>query len=314
MGLLHAGILGSMKDVQLVALCDQKKFLTKIAKKVFKDNVSIVNSIQGLSELNLDAVYVTTPIPTHCSLIESIYEGKIAQHIFVEKTLTWRDGEAETILRKAKQTAGTNMVGYQKRYSITFRKADSLLKEEAIGTLTGFKAYSYSSDFIETKPEDAAKIFSCRGGVLRDLGSHAISLALWYFGEIQIVSEATASKRESSYGEKVGFSVKTGDIEGEIEASWCKEGYRLPETGLNITGSKGALLVNDDRVEIKYNNGTSKKWFRQDLADTVDFVLWAPEYYREDRHFVNCALNGKRSNPDFDEASKVDKIIKQIMK
>jgi predicted dehydrogenase len=314
MGLLHAGILASMNDVELVALCDQKKLLIKIAKKVFKERINVVNNIQALSDFDLDAVYVTTPIPTHYRVIESIYSGNIARNVFVEKTLAWHFDEAEKLCLKSKEIQGANMVGYQKRYGITFTKAFALLKEETIGELKNFKAYAYSSDFVGIGKEQAATIFASRGGVLRDLGSHAISLALWYFGNMQIIKTQENSDNEQKNGETIGFRSKAGNLEGFIEASWCKEGYRMPETGVNIEGSEGRLLVNDDKIEVQLKNGALKRWYRQDLDDNVDFVLWSPEYFREDRHFVKCVLDGQVPSPDFIEALKVDQIIAEVTK
>ncbi len=311
MGLLHAGILSSMKDVQLVALCDQKKLLINLAKKVFKEKINVVNNIQALTELNLNAVYITTPIPSHYRIIESIYDNKIAPNIFVEKTLSRHLDESKKICLKANMGNGANMVGYQKRYGVTFNEALKLLKQETIGELQNFKAYAYSSDFVGVPREQAAKIFASRGGVLRDLGSHAISLALWYFGDLQITKEESVNTKQSN-GESVVFQAKAGNLEGFVEASWCKEAYRMPEIGLSIEGRKGTLIVNDDKVEIKFNDGSLKRWFRQDLDDRVDFVLWAPEYFREDRHFIDCVLNVKVPNPNFDEAFKVDRIIEEV--
>ncbi len=312
MGLLHAAILSSMSDVQLVALCDQKKILTKLAKKVFNQEISVVNNIQALSNLNLDAVYVTTPIPTHYRVIESIFDEKIAQNVFVEKTLSCDIEDGKKLCLKAKQSNGVNMVGYQKRYSVTFLKAFSLLKEEAIGELKSFKAYAYSSDFVGLKKEAAAKIFASRGGVLRDLGSHAISLAFWYFGNLRIIPEQYNNTTGLISGETIGFHSKVGNLEGFIESSWCKEGYRMPETGVNIEGTRGTLLVNDDKVEVKFNSGDLKRWFRQDLADIVNFVLWSPEYYREDQNFVQCLLDGRLPDSDFLEAFRIDEIIAKV--
>jgi predicted dehydrogenase len=311
MGLLHAGILCSMPNVRLLAICDQKKLITRLARKVLGKKVSIVSDVRLLSSFALDAIYVTTPIPSHSKIIESIYANGIARNIFVEKTLAWRMDEADRLCEMAKSSGGVNMVGYQKRYGVTFRKAFELLNNEIIGDIIRFKAYSYSSDFVGVRKEEASKVFTSRGGVIRDLGSHAISLTQWYFGDIE-VSPDNRSNTNSDYGETISFPVKTDEIEGYIEASWCKQGYRMAETGLKIEGCKGILFVNDDKVSVQFNNGDIKRWFRQDLDDTADFVLWNPEYSREDYHFVRCIANGERPNSDFLEASKVDRIIGQV--
>ena len=37
------------------------------------------------------------------------------------------------------------MVGYMKRFSVTFKRARELLNQEILGTLLSFEAYAYSS-------------------------------------------------------------------------------------------------------------------------------------------------------------------------
>ena len=100
-------------------------------------------------------------------------------------------------------------------------------------------------------------------------------------------------------------------LPGRIEASWCMENYRLPEVGLVVTGSQGTLRVNDDRVRLIPNNDDALNWYRQDLDDSVPFVLGATEYVREDEFFISAVADGGQGKPDFSAASRVDNIIGQ---
>lgn len=89
MGLLHASLLNVMNDVELVALCDKSGLMNRLFKSAFRGtNISVLNDSDKLLELNLDAVYVTTPIPSHSSIIKSLYAKEIVRNIFVEKTLS----------------------------------------------------------------------------------------------------------------------------------------------------------------------------------------------------------------------------------
>jgi hypothetical protein len=72
------------------------------------------------------------------------------------------------------------------------------------------------------------------------------------------------------------------------------------------------LFVDDDKVEVKLADGTAQKWYRHDLNDNVDFLLGAPEFYREDSHFIKCVMEKKRATSDFLAASKVDRIIDRV--
>jgi len=313
MGVLHTGILSAMSNVHVVAVCDKKKLIVRFVKKVLDGKVQVVDDVNHLSAFNLDAVYVTTPIPSHFKLIKSVYANNIASNVFVEKTLASSYAEAEELCRLSDKFGGVNMVGFQKRHSVTFRKAHELLIQGAIGEPSLFEAYAYSSDFIGFKSEEIRKVSISRGGVLRDLGAHAIDLSLWFFGDLEVVPRNVNFDEEERFEEGVSFTVRgTNGLKGLIKTSWYKEGYRMPEIGLRIEGSRGSLFVNDDEVEVKFTDGAAKKWYRHDLNDNVDFLLGAPEYYHEDSHFIKCIMEGKSTTPDFLTASKVDKIIDRV--
>ena len=310
MGLLHASILNVLPNAQLVVLCDKSSLICKLSRKIF-DGVCIVDDVEKFHGLDVDVVYVTTPIPYHFLVVENIYLKEIARNLFVEKTLAPSYSEANELCKLAQSFGGTNMVGYMKRFAVTFRKAKDLLDQEVLGETLSFDAYAYSSDFLGC--EKSSKTSASRGGVLRDLGAHAIDLALWFFGNLEVDSAELESPVGASSEDSAHFRLKKADgLEGLFNISWCKENYRLPEFGLVIRGSGGTMRVNDDNVELKLNDGKSSKWYRHDLDDNVGFLLGAPEYFREDEYFIKAVLNGNDAEPSFYAASKVDYIIDQV--
>jgi len=310
MGLLHASILNVLPNVELTALCDKSVILRKFLKKVFKE-IRIVDDLEKLSDVNPDAVYVTTPTFSHFPVARTLYLKEIARNLFVEKTLASSYGKAEELCKLAQRFGDANMVGYMKRFAVIFKEAKDLLAKEAIGKLVSFKAYAYSSDFSgikkgsRTPPLDA--------GVLRDSGCHVMDLALWFFGDLQVDSAKLAALIGSGSEDSAYFKVRgTSGLEGEFNISWCMKNYRMPEICLSIRGSKGIIEVNDDKLKLKLNDGKSFTWYRHDLHDNVFFGLGGPEYFREDKYFVKSVLEGGNAEPSFHSASKVDEIIEQV--
>ena len=288
--------------------------MTKFAKPLLEPRVKVLNDVSLFSGLDLNAVFVTTPISSHFYLLDYV-ANNITKNIFVEKTLTMKAEDSKNICRRIQHPNCVNMVGYQKRYSVTFKKAYELLGQQAIGSLTSFTAYSYSSDFIGYKDDQIERIAASRGGVLRDLGSHAISLALMYFGDLIPVCINTSGQNAAALSSSsFGFEVKneTGLV-GEIATSWLNKDYRMPQTGLTVNGTKGKLMVDDDKVRLQKNGDEEQIWYRQNLNDYVNFLLYAPEYYREDYDFVSCIVNGGHPRCTFDDASRVDNIIERAL-
>lgn len=311
MGILHAGILNVLPMVKLAAVCDKSGLVRRFLKKVFRD-VDVVDCVEKLSRLDLDVVYVTTPIGSHFSVVKSLYEGGTARNLFVEKTLASNFDEANELCGLARKLGGVNMVGYLRRFSCTFMKAKDLLDEGVIGKLFSFRAYAYSSDFFGVKGN--SKVQTPKVGVVRDLGCHALDLALWFFGDFRVKDARLESVVNDGSTDSAYFRVKaSGGVIGEFSVSWCVDGYRMPEVGFLVEGSEGSLSVNDAELAISLRDGRKLKWFRHDLGDWVSFWLGSPEYYREDERFVKAVIRGESVEPCFETAAKVDRLIDEVL-
>jgi predicted dehydrogenase len=308
MGLLHASIVNTLPGVRLLAMYDKNSTMVRFAKKTFTE-ICVTDNLEKFSDFHLDAVYVTTPIPTHFSIVKAIYSRGIAKNLFVEKTLASSHEQAAQLCQEAKAAGGVTMVGYMSRFSPTFKKAKALLQEEVIGKLISFKAYAYASDFVGVK----GKPLPVKGGATRDLGAHIIDLSLWFFGDLAVELSKLEPSAQEDNESGAYFRVRgSNGLAGEFDISWCKEGYRLPEFGLIISGSKGAITVNTDIVKLGKRGADLLTWHRHDLNVDVPFFLGAPEYFREDEHFVRSILESSIADPDFNTASKVDFFVEQV--
>ncbi len=313
MGLLHASILNVMPGVKLAAICEKSSFTRKLLKKILRQ-VPLVEDVNEFSGLDLDAVYVTTPIPSHFSVAKLVFQKRLARNLFVEKPLAASYSEARELCELAKQTCNVTMVGYLRRFMVTFLKAKELLSENAIGELESFTVKAFSSDFCGV--HDNPQISIARGGVLKDLGSHAIDLALWFFGDTQLDSATVKSLTGEGAEDSVNFTVhrKSDGLKGGFSISWCAEGYRMPEVVLSISGSKGLIEANDDKVSLRNSKGEVSTWHRPDLNDAVSFWLGSPEFYRESAYFVKSVQKNSAAEPSFETASKVDFLIDSIQR
>jgi len=310
MGMLHASILNTIPGVELVALCDKNFLIRRFLRKVFKE-IAIVNSVNKLSKIDLDAVYVTTPVSSHYSVAKAIYSENIASNLFVEKTLASNFGEAKELCELARDSGGVNMVGYMRRFAVTFQKAKNLLDKEVVGEPVLFKAYAYSSDFYGVEGNLSGQPSNV--GVVRDLGCHAIDLALWFFGDLEI-EEAKIKSIVSNGVEDSAYAevMTTNGLRGEFDISWCIDKHRIPEVGITIEGSEGTINVNDDKLELNLKSGRYYRWFRHDLRDIVAFWLGGPEFFREDDYFVKSVICNHVAEPSFYTSARVDRIIDKI--
>ena len=310
MGIMHACLLNIFPNVKVSALCDKSRLMRTIAKRAFHGAI-VTDTLDKFIGLDLDAIYVLTPIPSHYPIIKEIYVKGLARNVFVEKTLTSSYIQSEELCTLSQNHTGVNMVGYMKRFGVTFNQAKTLLDKQVLGELVSFDAYAFSSDFADV-PEGST-ISKARGGALEDLGSHVADLALWFFGDLNVTSAKVNSRIAPDSEDAVSFRVVgSNSLQGKFEVSWCKSGYHMPEFGLSIRGTNGTLNVNDDEVKLELNHAQPKRWYRQDLDDNVGFLLGGPEYYREDKHFIDSIVSGEGTRSDFKSALKVDYLLEQV--
>jgi predicted dehydrogenase len=310
MGVMHSCLLNVLPNVKLTALCDKSRLMRTVAKRVFRGCL-ITDKLDKLADLNLDAIYVVTPIPSHYPVVKEILSMDIARNLFVEKTLASNFKQSQELCQLAQKHQAISMVGYMKRFGVTFNQAKKLLDAHVLGELTSFDAYAFSSDFADA-PEGSS-ISAARGGALEDLGSHVADLALWFFGDLNVTSAKVDSKTTQDSADSVSFEVTGSNrLQGKFEVSWCKKGYRMPEFGLTIQGTNGKVTVSDDEVRLETNHEPPKNLYRQDLNDNVGFFLGGSEYYREDEHFVKSVLSGTIPKSDFKSAMNVDYLLDQV--
>jgi predicted dehydrogenase len=309
MGIMHACLLNTFPNVEVSALCDKSRLMRTIAKRTVQ-GAFVTDNLEEFAGLSLDAIFVLTPIPSHFPILKEIFVKDLARNVFVEKTLSSSYSKSEVLCKLSETHSGVNMVGYMKRFGVTFNHAKSLLDQHVLGELVSFDGYGFSSDFAEV-PEGST-ISKARGGVLEDLGSHIVDLSLWTFGDLNVTSAKVNSRISPDSEDDVTFGVTNSNgLQGRFEISWRKTGYRMPEFGMTIQGTKGTLKVNDDEVKLELNQTPPRRWYRADLDDNVGFFLGGSEYYREDQHFIDSVISGKTTMSDFQSALKVDYLLDQ---
>ena len=310
MGLLHSSIINVLPNVQLAAICEKSWLMRKVAKKIFKVPL-ITDDLDNFTDNDLDAIYVTTPIPSHYTIIKRIYQKNITHNIFTEKTLSSTYAQSKELFDLSQKHTGLTTVGYMKRFSVTFKKAKELANQGILGQLSSFNAYAYSSDFAHVSKESS--VSAARGGALEDLGSHVTDLVVSFFGDLTVESAKIGSRFSNASIDEANFRVKgLNDLKGAVEISWCKEGYRMPEFGITIAGANGALSVDDSAVKLEMKNDQPKTWYRQDLDDSVKFSLGDSEYFREDEAYFQSLARETSIESDFQSAMKVDFLLEQV--
>ncbi len=316
MGILHAGVLNTLNNVKIISVAETESLLTKNFKKILPE-INVYQNIDNmLDSEDLDLVYITTPVISHLPLSLSCIKKET--NFFVEKPLTRNLEEAKNICFELKNSDIIHSVGYNLRFTDTFSKTKNLLEQKILGDILNVNSTMYVSNIFSKPTGWRFKKKQSGGGVLLELGCHLVDLLLWYFGPISKLT----GKTKSVYSEVEDFGNADlefeNGIQGNLDTSWSKEGYSIPEANIEIIGSNGKLRVNQDFIDIKLKNpvstfpNTEKRIYKQELDKGVSFDVAGPDYTKEDTHVVNCVFEKKHPLIDAFEASKTQSVIEAI--
>ena len=104
-------------------------------------------------------------------------------------------------------------------------------------------------------------------------------------------------------------------IDAEFDTSWSIKGYRISETSIEIAGSNGQILVNQDYIDVKLKEivpGFSKldsKIYKQSLNGNVSFDVGGPDYTIQDQGMIECIKTKQLPLVNAFEACKTQSII-----
>jgi predicted dehydrogenase len=314
MGLLHAGILNSLKDVNLIAIAEKEKIISNYIKSSL-NNVKVYEDYEKMFELeDIDLAYITTPVSTHVPIALACINNKI--NFFMEKPISGNLDETKKLCDELKKSGIQHYVGFNRRFIDTFVKVKSLLDLKVLGQIHTVKASMYAANvFSKPKGWRSNKKIS-GGGVLLDFGSHVIDLLHWYFGDIRDIS----AKIKSIYSEDVEDEAEVefnfvNDVKGTLNTSWSKKGYRLPEITIEINGENGQIIVNEDCIKIALKKSVPALEKQEDVIYKQAFCTGVPidiggaDYTKEDIHVISALQNQKQSAVSVFEASKIQSVI-----
>lgn len=313
MGLLHMGILNSIDGVELVSVSEKESLIINYVKNSLPHLNVYSDYNEMIKKETLDVVYVTTPIDSHFPILNSCINNGI--NFFIEKPLTKNFDESKKLCSRLNNSKIINLVGYNRRFLDTFCKTKMLLDENILGEIKNIKSSIYVSAIVSKSSGWRVKK-ETGGGALLEFGCHAIDLPIWYFGLINSVKCNLESIYSSQVEDAAHLDVTfNNEISGEIDISWSKKGYRIPEINIEIIGNNGSLRVNQDFIDIKLKEKIDHfemketRIYKQELNKGSLIDLGGQDYTSENLHFVDCVKQNHPTRISVFEASKTQSVI-----
>ena len=205
-----------------------------------------------LARKDIDVVSICTPNDQHEAMaIAAIQAGK---HVYIDKPLAVTSESAGRIAAAAAAANVFTQMVFNNRFTPAVLRAKQLVDEGRIGEVLTFNArYLHSGSIDPNRPIGWKQ--QIQGGVLLDLGSHALDLLTWMIGYPQKVfckmrtlyadRPTRDGGREQALSEDhvaMLLEMPNGAV-GSVEASKIATGAN-DELALEIRGEKGALKWN----------------------------------------------------------------------
>lgn len=212
-----------------------------------------------IEDPEVDAIYIATPPYAHMEY--TLRAAEAGKPVYCEKPLGMSSEESRKMISFCKEKGVPFFVAYYRRALPKFLQIKALLEDGAIGEIRHAHIAIHQS--ISELDKQQGGTWRVRpeisgGGLILDVGSHALDLLDWYFGPIK---------------EAQGFAVnqsKTYVAEDIVSGSWkhatsivgsglfCFNSYKDEDT-TTITGSEGELLysvfANDEPIILRTKEG-----------------------------------------------------------
>lgn len=289
----------------------------------------------------IDIIDICTPNNVHYEqLLKALEAGK---HIYCEKPLCTTSEEAMEISSLAKQKGVTCAIVFNTRFHLPVIRAKELIEEGMLGEILSFSASFLHSSAMDAKKQSWKQNKDiCGGGVLFDLGSHAVDMMFHLVGEF----DSIACKSQVAFGtEVVEHDEKVLKTDAE-EAFYMLCKMKNSAVG-TITVSKIHIGTNDDfSFEIYGTKGSLKfslmepNWLyfydislpenrrgvtRIECVGRFDApasgfpgikapVGWIRSHIGSMHSFLSCVSKGLQAAPSFEDGAYIQRVMDSAYK
>lgn len=225
MGRHHARVLGSLQDVELVAVCDPMGDPHKAA-----GDRTVLKTVKELIDTGIDYAMIAAPTAFHEELALELAEAGI--HAMVEKPLAIDTQSAEKITAAFKAKGLVGAVGHIERYNPALQQLRMRLEKGELG-----EVYQIATRRQGPFPARIADV-----GVIKDLATHDIDLTAWVAGsKFTSISARTAHKSGRPHEDLVAATglLANGIITSHL-VNWLTP---FKERLTIVTGERGTLVA-----------------------------------------------------------------------
>ena len=295
-------------DARVIAVSDLRSERLEAVKTRYPSIQVTRDHRELLSNSNIDAITIATPVGTHFDLaMEALHAGK---HVFIEKPIADSIDKAEKLIEEAEKRQRVLMVDHTFVYTGAVQKIKEIIDTGRLGNL-----YYYDSVRVNLG------LFQHDVNVLWDLAVHDLSIMDFVLGRSPLAVSVTGSAHVAGQPEDMAYLTCFFDDSflAHVHVNWLAP-VKIRRT---LIGGNREMIVYDDlepseKIKV-YDSGITLSEVPEGLYKTVKGYrtgdMWSPqldttEAIREEvDHFIECIRTGRRPITDGAVGLRVVRIL-----
>jgi predicted dehydrogenase len=245
-------LISKIDGMRLIAICDNLQFRLDQAAKIAPKAIKYSNYKELLSNKNLDAVIISTPLNTHASIASDAVDASL--HIYCEKTMVKGDISTMNLVKKVKKDHNKIFqTGHQYHSSRLYSHIVELVQSGEIGQIIAIQAQwnrngNWRRQVQDPKFERQINWRMYREysyGLTAELSSHQIDFSNWLlkstpkkvvgFGGIDYWKDG----RETYDNTHLTYSYPSG-----VKASFtCLTSNGKDDYQIKVMGDKASIII-----------------------------------------------------------------------
>jgi len=297
----------STKDCIVKSVADSRVERLDHLAKIFPSIKRVSDAQDIISDPDIDAVVVATPVFTHFSFArQALLSGK---HVLIEKPLTSSVKEAETLIELAQKQGVLLMVDHTFLYTGAVQKIGQLIESHELGSIT----------YLDSTRINLG-LFQPDINVLWDLAPHDISILHYLVKEKPYSVNATGITHTKNNIENIAYltvNYNSGFI-AHFNCSWSSP---VKIRMMLIGGDRKMILYNDleptEKIKV-YDTGYDHKTDEEKKKVLVDYRtgdIYVPKLQTTEAlsgmacDFINCIQENRAPVSSYEIGLNVVKIL-----
>jgi predicted dehydrogenase len=259
-----------------------------------------------------DAVFVSVPSSANLEVARACRQAGV-RGIFVEKPLADSVDSAEALVQLTDgHPSLVDAVGFMLRHVPTFRHAQRLIRDGAVGQVRQVDAEAYMDAKLPGRGSWFRERAASGGGALVSLGSHLLCLLDAVLGPLKSVDEVTLTLRAGEVEDRARAVVTySGDVRAVLSVGWDASGYDALHVALTFTGTSGRLAADLQHVALTQPAG-ERIWTERQLTDDAPGFVGGRGYVRQDAQFLAAVAGGEAERVTWREGARVQQALARL--